>query len=99
MAKLIDWRQREDELTEAISQIGLCLAQAIHEIDPEAAHRMNFAAGKAYSRLSDEGKPLAADILFRFGRALTDRSLFPKAGDRAAADNGARSVPPADEIS
>jgi hypothetical protein len=77
MAKLIDWRQREEELTEAITQIAICLAREIHAGDPEAAQRMNFTAAKAYSRMVDEGRPLAAEILYRFGRVLTDRTLFP----------------------
>jgi hypothetical protein len=84
LVKMIDWRQREEELSEAITQIGICLAQAIHDGDPDAAQRMNFAAGKVYSRLLDDNKPLAADIVYRFGRALTDRSLFPRRSDPSA---------------
>ncbi len=93
MAKLIDWRQREDELSEAVAQIGICLAQAIHEGDPNAAQRMNFTAAKIYSRLVDEGRPLAADIVYRFGRALMDRQLFP---NPATPDQPAPGEPAAD---
>jgi hypothetical protein len=101
LVKMIDWRQREEELSEAITQIGICLAQAIHEGDADAAQRMNFAAGKVYSRLLDDNKPLAADIVYRFGRALTDRSLFPrKTEPPAIVEAGADGEPyPGGEVS
>ncbi len=93
---MIDWRRREEELSEAITQIGVCLAQAIHDGDADAAQRMNFAAGKVYNRLIEDDKPLAADIVYRFGRALTDRALFPRKADQAAAqDEAPQTEPPA----
>lgn len=67
-----------EELAEAVCEIAICLAQGIHELDPEAHRRMNFSAGKAYNRLLGERRELAADILYRFGRALMDTDLFPE---------------------
>ena len=40
-----------EETAEAVCEVAICLAQAIHEIDPDAHRRMNFNAGKAYNRL------------------------------------------------
>ena len=42
---------------------------------------MNFAAGKAYNRHLGRDQKLAADLMYRFGRALVDRSLFPARGE------------------
>lgn len=70
-----------EETAEAVCEIAICLAQAIHDLDPEAHRRMNFNAGKAYNRLLGEKRELAADILYRFGRALMDQDLFPEATD------------------
>ncbi len=67
-----------EETAEAVCEIAICLAQAIHELDPQAHRRMNFSAGKAYNRLLGERRDLAADILYRFGRALMDTELFPE---------------------
>lgn len=75
----------EEEIAEAICEIAVCLAQAIHRIDPEAAQRMNFAAGKAFNRHLSEERPLAADIMYRFGRALVDRNLFPDPAEEPTA--------------
>lgn len=73
-----------EETAEAVCEIAICLAQAIHDLDPQAHRRMNFNAGKAYNRLLGERRELAADILYRFGRALMDRDLFPEgSGDDA----------------
>ena len=69
--------EMREETAQAVCEVAICLAQAIHELDPQAHHRMNFTAGKAYNRLLGERKELAADILYRFGRALMDRDLFP----------------------
>jgi hypothetical protein len=69
--------QTSDEIAEAIAEIATCLARAIHELDPGAAQRMNFSAGLLYNRLLSENKPLAADAVYRFGRALLDREMFP----------------------
>lgn len=77
--------EMREETAQAVCEIAICLAQAIHELDPQAHRRMNFNAGKAYNRLLDERKELAADILYRFGRALMDRELFPE-HDPGAAD-------------
>lgn len=71
----------EEEIAEAVCEIAVLLAQAIHQIDPDAAQRMNFAAGKAYNRHLGQDQKLAADLMYRFGRALVDRSLFPVASD------------------
>lgn len=68
---------QEEEIAQAVCDIAVLLAQAIHQIDPEAGQRMNFAAGMSYNRYLGEGRPLAADIMYRFGRALVDRDLFP----------------------
>lgn len=65
------------EMADAVCEIAICLAQAIHELDPEARTRMNFNAGMAYNRLLGERRELAAEILYRFGRSLMDRELFP----------------------
>lgn len=73
-----------EETAEAVCEIAICIAQAIHELDPEAHRRMNFAAGKAYNRLLGEERELAADILYRFGRALMDTDLFPESEDAEA---------------
>lgn len=67
----------QEEIAQAVCDIAVVLAQAIHQIDPEAAQRMNFAAGMSYNRHLSEDRPLAADIMYRFGRALVDRDLFP----------------------
>ena len=67
-----------EETAEAVCEIAICIAQAIHEIDPQAHRRMNFNAGKAYNRLLADERSLAADILYRFGRALMDRDRFPE---------------------
>ena len=67
-----------EETAQAVCEIAICLAQAIHQLDPQAHRRMNFEAGKAYNRLHGEQRELAADILYRFGRALMDRELFPE---------------------
>jgi hypothetical protein len=67
-----------EETAEAVCEIAICIAQAIHEMDPTAHRRMNFNAGLAYNRLLGEKHALAADILYRFGRALMDRDLFPE---------------------
>lgn len=72
--------EMREETAEAVCEIAICLAQAIHELDPDAHRRMNFNAGKAYNRLIEERRELAADILYRFGRALMDRRLFPEPG-------------------
>jgi hypothetical protein len=64
--------------TLAFMEIAICIAQGIHEIDPGARQRMNFAAAKAYNRLKDRGDHAAAEILYQFGRALVDRTLFPE---------------------
>lgn len=76
-----------EETAEAVCEIAICLAQAIHELDPGAHRRMNFAAGKAYNRLIGERRELAADILYRFGRALMDSDLFPESVEDDAADD------------
>ncbi len=73
--------EMREETAEAVCEIAICIAQAIHEIDPQAHRRMNFNAGKAYNRLIAGQRTLAADILYRFGRALMDTDLFPEAGD------------------
>lgn len=67
----------QEEIAQAVCDIAVLLAQAIHQIDPEAAQRMNFAAGMSYNRHLSEDRPLAADIMYRFGRALVDRERFP----------------------
>jgi hypothetical protein len=71
--------EMREETAEAVCEIAICLAQAIHELDPDAHRRMNFSAGKAYNRLIGERRELAADLLYRFGRALMDPQLFPEA--------------------
>lgn len=73
--------QLREETVEAVCEIAICIAQAIHEIDPQAHRRMNFNAGKAFNRLLAGEHTLAADILYRFGRALMDRDLFPEHDD------------------
>jgi hypothetical protein len=75
--------EMREETAEAVCEIAICLAQAIHELDPQAHLRMNFNAGKAYNRLISERRELAADILYRFGRALMDRDLFPEDSSEA----------------
>ena len=82
--------EMREETAEAVCEIAICIAQALHEIDPQAHRRMNFNAGKAYNRLLAERRPLAADILYRFGRALMDTELFPEgeAADDDADDGG-----------
>lgn len=72
---------QEEEIAQAVCDIAVLLAQAIHQLDPEAAQRMNFAAGMSYNRHLGENRTLAADIMYRFGRALVDRELFPAAGE------------------
>jgi hypothetical protein len=67
-----------EETAEAVCEIAICIARAIHDIDPTAHRRMNFNAGKAYNRLIGDDRVLAADILYRFGRALMDSDLFPE---------------------
>ncbi|KAB2861901.1 MAG: hypothetical protein F9K43_20735 [Bauldia sp.] len=76
--------EMREETAEAVCEIAICIAQAIHEIDPQAHRRMNFNAGKAYNRLIAERRTLAADILYRFGRALMDNDLFPEGEDDAS---------------
>lgn len=76
--------EMREETAEAVCEIAICIARAIHEIDPQAHRRMNFNAGKAYNRLIAERRTLAADILYRFGRALMDEDLFPEADDSAS---------------
>lgn len=78
--------EMREETAEAVCEIAICIAQAIHEIDPTAHRRMNFNAGKAYNRLMGENRGLAADILYRFGRALMDSNLFPENGEPAGDD-------------
>ncbi len=73
--------EMREETAEAVCEIAICIARALHEIDPEAHRRMNFNAGKAYNRLLAEHRTLAADILYRFGRALMDPELFPASDD------------------
>lgn len=70
--------EMREETAQAVCEVAICLAQALHELDPQARRRMNFSAGKAYNRLLEERKELAAEILYRFGRALMDRDLFPE---------------------
>lgn len=77
--------EMREETAEAVCEIAICIARAIHEIDPQAHRRMNFNAGKAYNRLIAERRTLAADILYRFGRALMDENLFPE-GEEEASD-------------
>lgn len=76
-----------EEMTDAVCEIAICIAQAIHEIDPQAHRRMNFSAGKAYNQLIANERPLAADILYRFGRALMDRELFPEKDNLSLSDS------------
>jgi hypothetical protein len=45
---------------------------------------MNFAAGKAYNRLKEEGNDTAAEIVYRFGRLLLDHDIFPVPDEPAA---------------
>lgn len=71
-----------EETAEAVCEIAICIARAIHDIDPQAHRRMNFNAGKAYNRLLAGQHALAADILYRFGRALMDPELFPERPER-----------------
>ncbi len=66
---------QSDQIAVALQEIVICIAQGVHEISP---HSMNFAAAKAYSRLKERGDHAAAEILYQFGRALLDRSLFPE---------------------
>lgn len=75
--------QLREEMAEAVCEIALCIAQAMHEIDPQAHRRMNFSAGKAFNRLLADERTLAADILYRFGRSLMDRDLFPEPDEAA----------------
>ena len=85
--------EMREETAEAVCEIAICIAQAIHEMDPAAHRRMNFNAGLAYNRLLGEKRTLAADILYRFGRALMDHKArrrnglecFQKANGRARA--------------
>lgn len=76
-----------EETAQAVCEIAICLAQAIHELNPDAHRRMNFTAGKAYNRLLGERRELAADILYRFGRALMDPDLFPEPDTAPDEDN------------
>lgn len=69
------------ELAEGFMAVALCLARSMHDLDPKAAERMNFSAGLTYNRLLGEEKPLAADFVYRFGRALVDHDLFPPADE------------------
>lgn len=80
--------ETREETAEAVCEIAICIAQAIHEIDPRAHRRMNFAAGKAYNRLIASQRTLAADILYRFGRALMDKDLFPEDEDESRSGEG-----------
>lgn len=81
--------EMREETAEAVCEIAICLAQAIHQLDPQAHRRMNFEAGKAYNRLLGDRRDLAADILYRFGRALMNPDLFPEPEleDNSAADD------------
>jgi hypothetical protein len=74
----------QDQAVIAIMEIAVCIAQAMHEVDPGAAARMNFAAGKAYNRLKEEGNDTAAEIVYRFGRLLLDHDIFPVPDEPAA---------------
>ncbi|MCV0395155.1 MAG: hypothetical protein K5872_02995 [Rhizobiaceae bacterium] len=67
-------------------EIALAIAGELHRVDGQAAERMNFSAAKAYNRLVAAGEERAAEIVYRFGRALTDRSLFPEQDEKAAED-------------
>ena len=78
--------EMREETAEAVCEIAICLARALHDIDPEAHRRMNFDAGKAYNRLLAQERTLAADILYRFGRALMDPELFPERQAAAEVD-------------
>lgn len=75
--------QLREEMAEAVCEIAICIAQAMHDIDPQAHRRMNFSAGKSFNRLLAGERTLAADILYRFGRALMDRDLFPEPDETA----------------
>ena len=66
-----------DPASAALVEVALFIAQALHERDPNIAESINFAAGKAYNRLRQRGEKEAAEIVYRFGRALLDHSLFP----------------------
>lgn len=74
-------RGETEEIAEAVLQLSLCIARAIHDIDPEAVRRMNFEAGLSYNRLIEDDRPLAAEMLYRFGRALLDSERFPSPDD------------------
>ena len=64
----------------ALIEIALCIVQGLHERDPALAQNINFAAAKAYNRLVERGENEAAEIVYRFGRALLDNQLFPEPG-------------------
>lgn len=68
-----------EQVAAGFMEIAICLAQALHEIDPAQTQRMNFAAGLAYNRLMSQGKDEAAEIVYAFGRSLLNRDLFPVA--------------------
>jgi hypothetical protein len=88
--------ETREETAEAVCEIAICIARAIHDIDPQAHRRMNFNAGKAYNRLLAGQHTLAADILYRFGRALMDPELFP---ERPGQEDDDMSAPEEDEPS
>lgn len=75
-----------EQLQMALLEIATCIAQALHETDAGATQRMNFAAGKAYNRLKGSGDDAAADMLYRFGRALLDHDLFPESDVKPGAE-------------
>jgi hypothetical protein len=62
----------------ALIEIARCIAQILHEADPSVAGRLNFEAGRAYSRLMDAGQEDAAAIVYAFGRKLLDGEAFPE---------------------
>lgn len=66
-----------EQVAAGFMEIAICLAQALHEVDPAVTHRMNFAAGLAYNRLMSQGQETAAEIVYAFGRSLINRDLFP----------------------
>lgn len=67
----------DGELAEAMVELSLCLASAIHRIDPAALAGMNFRAGIQYNRFLERDRKLSAEIMLRFGRALLDKDRFP----------------------
>jgi hypothetical protein len=82
---LESWREGDEsggsegaEIGEAVLALSLCLARAIHAIDPSAVRDMNFQAGLEFNAFVNADKPMAADLLLRFGRALLDKKTFPE---------------------